>query len=949
LGGQPDATISPAADSVTAAIKQGEAVKLKKLAHMMASMGMAGMAGLVAAPVFAQSGEAGMQRVEITGSSIKRVAKEGALPVQVINYDTIEKQGITSTEQLIRTLSANGSGADNMTSGNNVFGADADRVSGGASYASLRGLGPNSTLVLLNGRRIATYGASGKSVDLNAIPLGAIQRVEILKDGASAIYGTDAIGGVINFILRTDYRGLEASYTGNFTEAGGGAKRRLSLLGGAGSLQTDGYNLMGSVTYDNDEKLSSRDRSFANGFQPQRGLSPDTTGTPYANQLNGPGTALGAGFKVPGDNTTYLQANPLSFQGKCDTIAGMSQYQTALWKDVTAPSRSTYSCAYDYGADYVISFPVERLNAVSRASLQISPDHKVFVEALYGHTNATAELTPVQLSATLANGAAYPVGGAYYQDLSSYIPTFDKTKPISYKWRAGDWGYRTQENVTDNARVLVGLEGVLLGRWDYRAGLSHGQSQTKTKLVDGYGYTSKIYAALGSGIINPWVGPGQSQTPEALALIDSTRYRGPLQHGKTKLTQLDGNLSGEVLQLPAGAMSMALGFDLRREGYGFAQDIDATQILFSPGNAGLDDVTRDIKAVYTELLVPVTKQLELQLAVRRDHYSVFGSTTNPKVSFRYQPNTSVLFRGSANKGFLAPSFTQLYSGTLTQELPNGIIDPIGCPTHPGDPAYCAIARLEYLTGGNTKLKPETSKQGSLGVVIEPVKGYSASLDYWAITSLNRILNRTPQVVLANAAALSGNIVRNPDGTIDYVQAGWINAAGAKTRGADLSLRGEGKLGGYNWNASLDGTYTNSFKFAEIEGQEYKEYVGNFYTRDLYLRWKHNASLSLSKGDWSAMLVQNYSSGYKDQLPNGGKSAPPPGFDPDVKAYTKYDLSATYSGIRNTTITVGIQNILDTDPPFTAHNVDEVVGAGWDPRVADPRGRSLSVLLKYKFL
>ena len=918
-------------------------MKVKKLAHAIALMGVFVPA---AGPVFAQEV---MQRVEITGSSIKRLAKEGALPVQVISYDTIEKSGITSTEQLIRSLSANGTGADNMTSGNNVFGADADRVSGGASYASLRGLGPNSTLVLLNGRRIATFGASAKAVDLNAIPLGAIQRVEILKDGASAIYGTDAIGGVINFILRTDYHGAEASLNDNFTQHGGGANRRLSLLGGIGSLQKEGFNVMGSVTYDNNEKLSSRDRSFANGFQPERGLSPDTTGTPFANQLSGAGTALGTGFKRPGDNTTYLQANPLSFQGKCDSIPGMSQYQTALWKDVTAATRSTYSCAYDYGADYIISVPVERLNAVGRGTLQISPDHKLFVEALYGHNKALAEFTPVQIQTSLAAGNAYPVGGAYYQDLSAYIPTFDKTKPIIYKWRANAWGNRKQENVTDNLRLLVGAEGVLFGKWDYRAGFSHGESSTKTALLDGYGYTSQIYAALASGKINPWLTAGQTQTPEAMQLVESTKFRGAFQHGKTTLTQLDGNLSGEVWQLPAGAVSMAVGFDLRREGYNFAQDVDATTILLSPGNAALNEASRDIKAVYAELIVPITKELETQLAVRRDHYSVFGSTTNPKISFRYQPSSTLVFRGSANKGFLAPSFTQLYSGRLSQELPNGTIDPIFCPTHPGDPAFCAIARLPYFSGGDPSLKPETSKQGSLGMVIEPVRGYSASLDYWAVNSQNRILNRTPQVVLANAALLSQNIVRNPDNTIAYVNAGWINAAGIKTRGADLSLRGEGKVNAYKWIFNLDGTYTQSFKFAEIEGQPYKEYVGNFYTRDLYLRWKHNASITLARGDWSGMLIQNYSSGYKDQLPDGGKAPPPPGFNPDVKAYTKYDLSASYTGFKNVTITLGIQNLLDTNPPFTAHNVDEVVGAGWDPRVADPRGRSLSVLLKYKFL
>lgn len=917
-------------------------MKLKKLAQLVALMGVVG-------PVMAQEAVApAMQRVEVTGSSIKRVAKEGALPVQVITFDQIEKQGITTTEQLVRTLSANGTGADNMTSGNNVFGADADRVSGGASFASLRGLGPSSTLVLLNGRRIATHGASGKSVDLNSIPLGAIARVEILKDGASAIYGTDAIGGVINFILKTNYSGVEASVSTNDTQAGGGATRRASLLAGTGSLDTDRYNIMASLTVDKALRLNGSDRSFVNGFQPERGLSPDTTGTPFANQMAGAGTALGASFQLPGDPNKYLQANPLSFQGKCDTIPGMSQYQTALWKDVTSPLRTKYSCAYDYGADYVLQFPVERANFLSRGTVQLAPDHRMFVEVLGSRTKATAILTPMQVQATIANKAVYPVGGAYYQDLSAYIPTFDNTKPISYKWRANDVGNRTQENTTDNARVLVGFEGNV-GKWDYKAGISRAESSTKTKLTDGYSYTDKLYAALATGIINPWVGAGQSQTEAAKQLIESTKFRGAFQHGKTTLTQIDGSVSGELFQLPAGALAVAAGFDFRREGYNFAQDVDATQILLAPGNAALNDASRTVKAVYAELLVPVMKELEMQLAIRRDDYSLVGATTNPKVAFRYQPADFLLFRGSASKGFLAPSFQQLYSGSLSQELPNGVIDQEGCARHPGVPEYCAIDRLDYKTGGNKNLKPETSKQGSVGIVIEPFKGYSASFDYWAINTKDRILNRTPQIVLANYQALNQYIIRKPDGTIDYVQAGWINAAGSRVRGLDVGLRGEGKVRDVKWTATLDGTYMDSFKFAEYQGQEYQELVGKFYTRDLYLRWKHNASFGVSRGDWSGLLIQSFSSGYKDQVPNGGKGTPPPGFNPDVSSYTTYNLSGTYTGFKNTTITVGIQNLFDRDPPFTAHNVDEVVGAGWDPRVADPRGRSLSFQLKYKFM
>jgi iron complex outermembrane receptor protein len=901
-------------------------------------------------PVVAQAqSDKPMARVEITGSSIKRIATEGALPVQTIVLEQLDKQGITNAQQLMTLISANGTGADNMTSGNNVFGADADRVSGGGSFASLRGLGPSGTLVLINGRRIAGYGLSGKAVDLNTIPLAAIARVEILKDGASAIYGTDAVGGVINFILRTDFEGVQGNASGNWTEHGGGATRRLGLVAGKGNLDNDRYNVMFAVGYDKDARLDSSQRAFANGYQPARGLSPDTTGTPVANILTGANTALGTGFKMPGDPNTYLQAGLLSLQGKCDSVEGMSQYATDLWKNVTSPLRTKYSCAYDYGGDYVMQLPTERTNLVARGTFQINPDHRLYAEAVGAHTNTVAILTPAQISTSLANGNAYPVGGAYYQNLQAYIPSFDPTKPIIYKWRAWPLGDRTQQYSTDTARLLLGGEGTIAGKWDYRLDLSHSFSRTTTDLTDGYANTKALYSVLGSGIVNPWAAPAAGQSDAAMQALEATKFYGRLQHGKTTLTQLNGSISGEIFQLPAGAVSGAIGTDLRRESYQFKQDVDAATILLAPGNANQDRVSRNVKAVYAELVVPVIKDLELQLAIRRDDYSLIGATTNPKVAFSYRPTSWLMLRGSANKGFLAPSFGQLYSGRLDQELPNGVSDPIGCAAHPGDPRFCAIERLNYFSGGNPNLRPETSKQGTLGFIVEPSANFSASFDYWAINVKDRILNRTPQVVLANAAYLGEYIHRDGQGVIDYVDAGWINAAGLKTRGADVGLRGRGALpGGFRWNASLDGTWTQSYKFAEFEGQPYVEYVGNFYSRDIYLRWKHNATFSVSKGPWSVLLSNLYRDGYKDQLPDAGKSTPPAGFNPHVASYTTWGLSTTYTGFKDTSITVGIQNLFDRDPPFTAHNVDEVVGAGWDPRVADPRGRSLSFNVKYKF-
>jgi iron complex outermembrane receptor protein len=206
----------------------------------------------------------------------------------------------------------------------------------------------------------------------------------------------------------------------------------------------------------------------------------------------------------------------------------------------------------------------------------------------------TSILTPLQISTSLTTAgvnSAYPVNGPYYQDLSQYIPSFDKTKPIIYKWRASDWGNREMDNTTESARLLVGLEGTL-DRWDYKLGLSRAMSKTQTALTNGYGYTTQIYQALGSGKINPWLAPGQTQTPEAQALIESTKFRGDLQHGRTTLTQLDGSVSGEVFNLPAGPVAAAVGFDLRREGYGYGQDADATVILLAPGNAALKEATR---------------------------------------------------------------------------------------------------------------------------------------------------------------------------------------------------------------------------------------------------------------------------------------------------------------------------------------------------------------------
>ena len=902
----------------------------------------------VAAPALAQQAST-LERVEITGSSIKRVQTEGATPVQTITREEIDRAGIVSAEQLVSRITANGTGADNLSSNVGIQLGTTDRNNNGNSSANLRGLGSSSTLVLLNGRRIAAHGAKGNSVDLNWIPLAAVQRVEVLKDGASAVYGTDAIGGVINFILRKDYTGLEMTGFLDATEQGGGNIYRGSLLGGVGDLDRDRYNLMGSITFDRQEKLQGTQRSFSNGFQPDRGLSPDTAGSQFATQTGVADTAIGASYRLPTTGTqTYNRANLLSFQNNCDVIPGQSQYQSALW----ASPGARYACAFDYGGSAVLIQPIERTNFVGRGAFQLNKDSTAFVEAVVSRSVATKQFEPYQITTNLAT--AYPVGGQFYQDLSAYIPTFDKTKPIAYRWRCTDCGGRTIETTTDAYRVLAGIEGVIGGKWDYKLGLSTAESQAKSVLGQGYLFTAPLNAALASGLVNPWVAPGGSQNPAGLALLQAASAAGTrLFDGKSTTTELDGTISGELMQLPAGPLSAAFGFDFRKESYAFSDGSTRTQAVFlAPFDAEFPKVSRDIKALFAEVAVPIVKGLEGTVAVRRDDYSDFGATTNPKVALKWVPVKEVLLRGSYNTGFRAPSFFQLYTATSESQVPGNIADPVLCPNGPTAPgadlSVCAI-RPNSQQGGNRGLQPEESKQWTLGFVASPTDWLTASVDVWEIRRKNLIYQLTPQQVIANYTTFPGNLVRGTNDRLDgpggYIRAGFVNADGDITRGTDLSLQVTGKLSGAKWVAAMDGTYMDSHRVRIFSNQPYTETVGQWNSRDLFVRWKHQLSFSYTRGPWNGIFSQSFTSGYKDEKPAG---VVPAGFNPDVDSYTVYNVSATYTGFKNLSITAGIKNLFDKDPPFTAHNLDFAAGAGWDPRVADPRGRAYTLRVNYKF-
>ena len=903
------------------------------------------------------------QRVEITGSSIKRLADEGALPLQVISASEIEQMGVVSAEQLVDTLAANSANVDNSTSRNNVFGAEQDRLTGGSSFANLRGLGPTGTLVLLNGRRVSTHGMSGGAVDLNTIPMTAVARVEILKDGASAIYGTDAIGGVINFILKNDFRGVTiGASTAVPLAEGGGATRRVYLTGGMGNLAKDGYNFMANVTVDKNDILRGKDREWATGYQPGRGLSPDTTSSPHANIIPSAGTALLSTGSTVGstDLTKYTNLNLLAMQGKC----GELPFQVPLADNITlwdkfgyTKANSTYRCATDYGRQFMLAAPKESINLVARGTMKLGEAHTAFLEFVGSETNVMAEFTPFQFSTTSNALTHYPVGGPHYVDLKAAgANDFDPTKPIAYRLRMSDWGYRTLENTSKNLRVAAGVDGEI-GAYSYKAGLSYGQAEGSSYMHDGYADTNKLIAALGTGTINPSLMPGQEQTQAAKDLIESTKVRGRLFGGKTSVWQVDATVSGELFKLPGGPLGFALGMDLRKESYEFSGSQGYTcvstftvanaalpnSVMGCPGNASAPDATRNITAVYGELLVPLLKSLELQLAVRHDEYSSIGGTTNPKIAFKFQPFESFLMRGSVNTGFRAPTAQQLKLGQVTLNLTGQFSDPERCPT---DPTQCARVSLPYRTGGNPTLQPETSTQGMLGVAFTPMIGLQFTADYWEVKLDDRIRSLSPTFMITNYSLFRDSFIRDASGNVEYIQAGWVNAAESVTKGLDLGVTHRINFAGGRLNSALTATQMVSHKERLISTAPLTEFVGEWSGTTLYLPWKVSGSIGYKTDSWNTTASFNFKSSYKDEDRSGYTANPGP--RRDVEAYTTFNLFTTYTGIKNLTLTAGVINLLDTDPPFTHHNVDNVVGAGWDPRVADPRGRTVSVSMRYDF-
>ena len=883
----------------------------------------AAVLALVALSAAAQSNDT--QRVEITGSSIKRLAGETALPVQTIGRDEIDKSGVTTAAELLRNISAS---TANLGDGASIT----DNTGGqrGFNGANLRGLGVSSTLVLLNGRRLANFASPGDAagVDLNNIPAGAIQRVEVLKDGASAIYGTDAIGGVINFITRSDYRGVDLTAYAAGTQHGGAGKLAASISGGFGDVAKDGFNVFGVLDVQHLDGLRSTQRDWLMARPLADTVPFYLSSRPFPGNIRLSGTAAtrnaqlaainaaGYSFTAPGSSTAvpYNQRTVNLFSPKCNPPA--SVYTTVI---------GSQACGYDYMADTELYPEADKVSFLGRGVLALGGGKQLFAEALMAEAKTLYVLSP---NPTTVSGVTWSAINPYLPRPVTHSSTFE------VRFRATEAGNRSNEVTSKANRVVLGLEGTL-GSWDYTLAASRAENKVADRYVNGYFLFNEFATALRNGEINPF----GASSAAGQAKIASLRVDDVARRSTGSTTGLDGKLNGTLGKLDGGDIGVAVGVELRRE----QQDFTPSALRVSNNIGGDRDSTgtsppltatsyaRNIASAYAELNAPLSKTLEIQAALRADHYERVGSTVNPKLGVKWQPSSTLLVRGSAGTGFRAPSFSELYRPTSYGTSPAFLYDSVW-----GDFDQFPTEKV-----ANPDLKPEKSRQFSLGLVFEPMRGTSVSLDYWNIHKTDLISDLSGKTILENPTRYAAYIKRDPADGYPTLILRKENQGALKTSGIDIEANWKGDATAVGrFSAGFSGTYIIEYKRQFGSTEPFIENAGRFLNDQTVQRWRHRASVEWAQGPFNVVLGNTYYSSHTDDsyLPN---TAPR-----KVGDYSLWDLSASWKPTKALTLRAGVLNLLDKAPPFS--NQSYYFLSTYDPTYTDPRGRTGFVSLAYSF-
>ena len=941
-------------------------------ALMVASGGVMLSAGPAA---FAQSTTT-LERVEITGSNIRRINSETASPVLALTREDVEKSGRSSVAELLQTLSV-----DNQGSVPKNFGAG---FASGASGISLRGLGAASTLVLLNGRRIAPFGLAddGQKVftDLNLIPLEAVERIEILKDGGSAIYGSDAIAGVVNVILRKDYQGLAVNASYGTTQYGNGQEKRVSITGGFGDLQRQGFNVLANLEVGRQGEIYYRDitdRDYIGrqdlrylGFSANEtvaGISAGGNGAITTN--NAAGSAINGNVRNPVTLDYYNRGNPAGV-GFTRTFPG------AACSNLTSHPQGDPGggCLNDAVQEYGQVQPSQKyINFFTRGTLNILPTMQGYAEFNWYNNKNEAYTTP----STISNSVGYPGGpvsnaGVALGPAHPDNPYFGSEGRLRYL--AVDNGPRIRNGDSDFYRVLVGLKGTA-AEWDYDTGFLY--SETKGHDVrTGYLQRDVTFALLNPSAANVAAATAGSAAYAALppgtlwriaenaglnsAALYATMSPPITSDSLSKITQIDVKASREVGKLDGGPVGIAVGAELRRE------SITLTPVTGTErGNIiGLGysayDGGRTVAAAYVEALAPVLKELELSAALRYDHYSDAGSSTTPKFGIKYTPIRELALRGTYAKGFRAPSPAENGVGGLAAF--STATDPVRCNL--GIAVACAPGAVAVITSPNPALKPEKSDNYTLGLVFEPTSKTSLAIDYFDITRKDEINQEQ-----TDAAVAAGHIARDPTtattipgdpGQITAVLGQYVNSSRTKVRGFDVDVKQGFDLGGGFGKLTLTAQWTHLFEFkrTEVDGSS-RDFAGTHGNCDVTNcigtpADRANFGAFVDTGAYRVGINANYrasieNKNFKDD-PAGCASTFADGSDAPagcrIASFTTFDLVGRWQPMKELEVYGSIRNLFNRIAPLDPLTYGQQAFNPLD--YAGAVGRFYTVGLKYRF-
>jgi len=910
-----------------------------------------------------------LQRVNVTGSNLpRRTDSETPSPVQVITAQEMKSSGYTQIQDVLHNITANGQGtlSQSLSAG----------FASGAAGVSLRGLTVGATLVLIDGRRMAPFPRTDDNqrafVDISNIPFDAVERIEVLKDGASAIYGSDAVAGVVNIILRRSYVGATITADLGTSYRNDGATRHAAGMFGFGNLDSDGHNfyVAAELRKQNQIKLTDRGGSFTQTDFTANGGYDVTPGVPApGNPLVGSHPASATGY-VTGPGGAIV-----GFMPGCDaaSLAAARCTYHDQWRQIQ-PATENYNLLGRYtqnlGADWQLSLQASYFESKAE---QVSGPSRTFPNGFQGITSGpgvipTLKEPPLPPTRIPNTNPSFPAGTGLTSGVLRY--TFL------------DLGPRTTDTDARSSRLIAGVEGHLAA-WDLAASAGYTQvllDLTSRNFVD----PLNLQAALNSAT-DPYLVGG----PNSAAVVN---FIAPTlaAHNTSKLSFIQMAASRELMALPGGPLALALGVDLFRWSLDARQpsSVEAGRI---PSGNGFAVGRQDVKSLYGELAAPITGLVEADAAVRYDHYNLSGGKASPKFGIKYKPVPELALRATVSHGFRAPGPAE--NGTAGAVGGTVASDPILCPdpANPGAPGsfptQCAQG-LALLVGSNPALKPETSKGFTLGLVVEPAKGLSATLDFYSIKLSNQIVigsaatkvrgtNFTPiEQVQPDGSTL---LVVPPVAPIAYVQLGYINANSTATSGVDVGVQFRSRVADLgSFRSDLTVSYIAKYDLT-VDGVTYhlagthgpfavSGDTGNPRTR---AQWAN----TFERGPWQITGTLNYISSYGvtdpsagmatclDALANGMGAASipyqgvlangviPNGVGCRVGSFTTFDAYVRYAINKRFDIHGSVVNLFNASAPQDWATYGGAEGAvPWNPSLhaQGAIGRSFSIGATYNF-